>query len=87
MLPDIANTLGYRGTIEALTADPNHPDHEDATEWFGDVDPNDLDEQSITDHLRCKTTARKPRKANRGDQLTLIFSKSIRFYERASHSS
>src|SRR6266851_4502719 len=49
-------------------ADPNHPDHDDAKDWYGDYDPNRLDEQPIKNRLarianrrRTTPTKTKPR--------------------------
>jgi Plasmid pRiA4b ORF-3-like protein len=47
---DCGGTPGFYAQLEAL-ADPNHPDHEDAKEWFGDFDPNRFDEQPVKDRL------------------------------------
>ena len=49
--------------LDAL-ADPDHPDHDDAKEWFGDFDPNRFDDQPIKDRLarianRRRSTAPK----------------------------
>jgi len=41
---------GFYAQLEAL-ADPNHPDHDDAKEWFGDFNPNRFDDQPIKDRL------------------------------------
>jgi hypothetical protein len=43
---DCGGIPGFSGLLEAL-ADPNHPDHADAKKWFGDYDPNILDELPI----------------------------------------
>jgi Plasmid pRiA4b ORF-3-like protein len=47
---DCGGIPGFYAQLEAL-ADPHHPDHEDAKEWFGDFDPNRFDEQPIKDRL------------------------------------
>jgi len=47
---DCGGIPGFYAQLEAL-ADPNHPDHHDAKDWFGDYDPNRLDEQPIKDRL------------------------------------
>jgi len=64
---DCGGIPGFYAQLEAL-ADPNHPDHEDAKEWFGDFDPDRFDEQPIKNRLartanrRRKTqTKSKPR--------------------------
>ena len=64
---DCGGIPGFYAQLEAL-ADPNHPDHEDAKDWFGDYDPNRLDEQPIKDRLarianrrRTPPTTSKPR--------------------------
>jgi hypothetical protein len=41
---------GFYAQLEIL-GDPNRPDHEDVEDWFGDYDPNSLDEQPIKDQL------------------------------------
>src|SRR5207244_1688822 len=60
---DCGGITGFYAQLEAL-ADPNHPDHDDAKDWFGDYDPNRLDEQPIKDRLarianRRRTTPAK----------------------------
>ena len=60
---DSGGIPGFYAQLEAL-ADPNHPDHDDAKDWFGDYDPNRLDEQPIKDRLarianRRRTTPAK----------------------------
>jgi hypothetical protein len=45
--------------LEAL-ADPRHPDHADAKEWFGDYDPNTFDEGPITYALDRIANPRNP---------------------------
>src|SRR5438552_4461380 len=64
---DCGGIPGFYAQLEAL-ADPNHPDHDDAKDWFGDYDPNRLDEQPIKDRLarianrrRTTPTKTKPR--------------------------
>ena len=47
---DCGGIPGFYAQLEAL-ADPNHLDHDDAKEWFGDFDPNCFDDQSIKDRL------------------------------------
>jgi hypothetical protein len=47
---DCGGIPGFYAQLEAL-ADPNHPDHDDATEWFGDFDPNRFDDQPVKDRL------------------------------------
>jgi hypothetical protein len=47
---DCGGIPGFYAQLEAL-ADPNHPDHEDAKEWFGDFDPDRFDEYPIKDRL------------------------------------
>jgi hypothetical protein len=37
--------------LQSPLADPDHPDHDDAKEWFGDFDPNRFDDQPIKDRL------------------------------------
>lgn len=62
---DCGGIPGFYAQLEAL-ADPAHPDHQDATEWFGDFDPNHFDEQPVKDRLtrianrRRKTSGKKP---------------------------
>jgi hypothetical protein len=57
---DCGGIPGFYAQLEAL-ADPNHPDHADAKEWFGDFDPNRLDDRSIKDRLsriaNCRRSA------------------------------
>ena len=60
---DCGGIPGFYAQLEILT-DPNHPDHEDAKDWFGDYDPNRLDEQLIKGRLarianRRRTTPAK----------------------------
>jgi hypothetical protein len=64
---DCGGIPGFYAQLEAL-ADPNHPDHDDAKEWFGDFDPNRFDHQPIKDRLarianrrRSASAKRKPR--------------------------
>jgi len=64
---DCGGIPGFYAQLEAL-ADPNHPDHEDANDWFSDYDPNRFDEQPIKDRLvrianrrRTAPAATKPR--------------------------
>jgi hypothetical protein len=64
---DCGGIPGFYAQLETLT-DPNHPDHEDAKEWFGDFDPDRFDQQPIKNRLarianrRRKTqTKTKPR--------------------------
>jgi hypothetical protein len=47
---DCGGIPGFYARIAAL-ADPDHPDHHDAKDWFGDFDPNRFDEQPIKDRL------------------------------------
>lgn len=47
---DCGGIPGFYAQLEILT-DPNHPDHDDAKEWFGDFDPNRFDDQPIKDRL------------------------------------
>jgi hypothetical protein len=47
---DCGGIPGFYAQLEAL-ADPNHPDHDDAKDWFGDYDPNSFDEQPIKERL------------------------------------
>src|SRR5258708_30071620 len=47
---DCGGIPGFYAQLEAL-ADPNHPDHDDAKEWFGDFNPNRFDDQPIKDRL------------------------------------
>lgn len=47
---DCGGIPGFYAQLEIL-ADPNHPDHNDAREWFGDFDPNHFDDQLIKDRL------------------------------------
>jgi hypothetical protein len=64
---DCGGIPGFYAQLEAL-ADPNHPDHDDAKEWFGDFDPNRFDDQPVKDRLarianrrRSAPAKRKPR--------------------------
>jgi hypothetical protein len=43
---DCGGIYGFYGKLEAL-ADPEHPDHDDVMEWFGDYDPKSVDTVSI----------------------------------------
>ncbi|MBV9824589.1 MAG: plasmid pRiA4b ORF-3 family protein [Alphaproteobacteria bacterium] len=56
---DCGGIPGFYAQIEAL-ADPNHPDHDDAKEWFGDFDPNHFDAQPIKDRL-ARIANRRPK--------------------------
>jgi len=47
---DCGGIPGFYAQLEAL-ADPKHPDHEEAKEWFGDFDPNRFDERGIKNRL------------------------------------
>ena len=47
---DCGGIPGFYAQLEAL-ADPNHPDHDDAKDWFGDFEPNRFDDQPIKDRL------------------------------------
>jgi hypothetical protein len=47
---DCGGIPGFYTQLEAL-ADPNHPDHDGAKEWFGDFDPNRFDDQPVKDRL------------------------------------
>lgn len=47
---DCGGIPGFYAQIEAL-ADPNHPDHDDAKDWFGDFNPNRFDDQPIKKRL------------------------------------
>jgi hypothetical protein len=47
---DCGGIPGFYAQLEVL-ADPNHPDHDDAKEWFGDFDPIRFDDQPIKDRL------------------------------------
>ena len=47
---DCGGILGFYAQLEAL-ADPSHPDHDDAEEWFGDFDPNCFDDRPVMDRL------------------------------------
>ena len=47
---DCGGIPGFYTQLEAL-ADPNHPDHDGAKEWFGDFDPNRFDERGIKNRL------------------------------------
>ena len=55
---DCGGIPGFYVQLEAL-ADPNHPDHEDAKEWFGDFDQNPFDEQPVKDQLAQIANRRK----------------------------
>ena len=60
---DCGGIPGFYAQLEVL-ADPNHPDHEDPKEWFGDYDPNSFDEKPTKDRLtrianRRRTTPTK----------------------------
>ena len=48
---DCGGIPGFYAQLEAH-AEPNHRDHEDAKEWFGDFDPNRFDEQPIKNRPR-----------------------------------
>ncbi len=47
---DCGGIPGFYAQLEAL-ADPNHPDHDDAKDWFGDFNPNRFDDQPIKERL------------------------------------
>jgi len=60
---DCGGIPGFYTQLEIL-ADPQHPDHPDVKDWFGDYDPNSFDEQPIKDRLarianRRRTTPTK----------------------------
>jgi hypothetical protein len=69
---DCGGIPGFYAQLEAL-ADPGHPDHDDAKEWFGDFEPNCFDDQpSKTGSPVSPTAAGQPQPEVRsGDQLTL----------------
>ncbi|MCL4858191.1 MAG: hypothetical protein KJZ93_02240 [Caldilineaceae bacterium] len=48
---DVGGVWGYANFVEAL-ADPNHPEHEDMVEWFGDeFDPEAFDLDAVNQAL------------------------------------
>jgi hypothetical protein len=47
---DCGGIPGFYAQLEIL-ADPEHPDHPDVEDWFGDYDPNSFDEKPIKDRL------------------------------------
>jgi hypothetical protein len=59
---DVGGLPGFYNFLEALQ-DPEHPDHEELTDWYGGpFDPNTLDETKIRKRL-ARLSARKNRKA------------------------
>jgi hypothetical protein len=64
---DCGGIAGFYAQLEIL-ADPEHPEHHDVKDWFGDFDPNAFDEQHvkarivrIANRRRTTPTKTKPR--------------------------
>ena len=58
---DVGGLPGFYNFLDALE-DPEHPDHEELTDWYGGpFDPNDLDEAQIRKRL-ARLVPRKKRK-------------------------
>jgi hypothetical protein len=64
---DCGGIAGFYAQLEIL-ADPEHPEHHDVEDWFGDSDPNAFDEQHvkariarIANRRRTTPTKTKPR--------------------------
>jgi len=47
---DSGGIFGFYAQLDIL-ADPNHPDHDEIAEWFGDYDPGKFNDQPIKDRL------------------------------------
>jgi hypothetical protein len=47
---DCGGIPGFYAQLE-IRSDPEHPDHEDVKDWFGDYDQNNLDEQAVKDRI------------------------------------
>jgi hypothetical protein len=60
---DCGGVPGFYAQLDIL-ADPRHPDHEEIREWFGDYNPDVLEQQPIKDRL-ARIAARRlaPKKA------------------------
>jgi hypothetical protein len=61
---DCGGIPGFYAQLEIL-ADPNHPDHNDAKEWFGDYNQNRFDGQLIKDRLTRIANRRRSASAKR----------------------
>ena len=64
---DCGGIPGFYTQLEIL-ADPEHPEHHDVKDWFGDFDPNSFDEHHakariapIANRRRTTPTKTKPR--------------------------
>ena len=77
---DCGGIPGFYAQLEIL-ADPQHPDHPDVKDWFGDCDPNRFDEHP----RRSQTVAAQHRpRSGSGDQLTLTAQKQLLGFPAAS---
>jgi hypothetical protein len=62
---DVGGLPGFYEFLDAI-ADPNHPDHDDRTEWCGNAfDPHNMDAERIHKHLARLAARRKRAPANR----------------------
>lgn len=56
---DVGGPPGFAVFLEAL-ADPDHPDHDELTDWYGGpFDPDDMDEETIQAQLKRIANARR----------------------------
>jgi hypothetical protein len=62
---DVGGVPGFYAFLEAI-ADPDHPDHEDQRDWYGDTfDPADMDRTRIDKQLAAIAARRKRALAKR----------------------
>ena len=67
---DCGGIPGFYGTLDAI-ADPNHPNHADAKEWFDEYDPNVIDVlpiKSALSRIANRRNAAKVRLAKKSNQ-------------------